>query len=272
MAQTLTDIKTLLAGHGLHPKKRFGQNFLHDGNHMARIMEAADLTEGGLVLEVGPGTGALSERLLDAGASLVAVEIDRDMEPILLERLSTHGDRFQLYIGDVLESKHRLATPVVEILDGRPFKMIANLPYNIASPLLVNLAVDYPHMSAAVVMIQREVADRITAKPGGRDYGPLSVILQAMCEVDIVGTLTPECFWPRPKVASAVVRLVRRGTPLAEDPKGLSDLLQTLFQKRRKQLGAVLGRDRPFPEGINADDRPESLSVEQFVELARWKG
>jgi 16S rRNA (adenine1518-N6/adenine1519-N6)-dimethyltransferase len=272
MAQTLTDIKNLLAGHGLHPKKRFGQNFLHDGNHMRRIMEAADLEEGGLVLEVGPGTGALSERLLEAGASLVAVEIDRDMEPILRDRLSSYGDRFRLHIGDVLESKHVLSPAVVALLGGRPFKMIANLPYNIASPLLVNLAVDHPGMSAAVVMIQREVADRIGASPGGKDYGQLSVILQAMCEVDVVGTLSPECFWPRPKVASAVLRLVRRDTPLTDDPTALSALVQKLFQKRRKQLGAILGRDRAFPDGIGADVRPESLSVEQFVQLARWSG
>ena len=286
MAQTLTDIKNLMASHGLHPKKRFGQNFLHDGNHMRRIMDAAELEEGGLVLEVGPGTGALSERLLEAGASLVAVEIDRDMEPILRDRLSGFGDRFQLHIGDVLENKHTLNPAVVELLGGRPFKLIANLPYNIASPLLVNLAVDHPGMSSAVVMIQREVADRITARPsgrvighsgttsggGGKDYGPLSVILQAICEVDVVGTLPPQCFWPRPKVASAVVRLVRRANPLTDDPAALSSLLQTLFQKRRKQLGAILGRDRALPKGIDPDARPESLSVEQFVQLARWLG
>ncbi len=293
MAQTLTDIKNLLAGHGLHPKKRFGQNFLHDGNHMRRIMDAAKVGDGEMILEVGPGTGALSERLLEAGASLVAVEIDRDMEPILCDRLSSFGDRFQLHIGDVLESKHTLNPAVVELLHAAsdsdpsaiphppspiPFKLIANLPYNIASPLLVNLAVDHPGMSAAVVMIQREVADRIIAKPsgtsggGGKDYGPLSVILQAMCEVDVVGTLSPECFWPRPKVASAVVRLVRRVNPLADDPAALSGLLQKLFQKRRKQLGAILGRDKALPEGIDPDARPESLSVEQFVDLARWSG
>ncbi len=250
---------------------------------MRRIMDAADLEEGGLVLEVGPGTGALSERLLEAGADLVAVEIDRDMEPILRDRLSDFGDRFHLHIGDVLESKHTLNPAVIEFLHAAsasdpspnpqsPFKMIANLPYNIASPLLVNLAVDHPAMSAAVVMIQREVADRITAAPGGKDYGPLSVILQAMCEVDRVGTLSPECFWPRPKVASAVVRLVRRANPLTDDPVALSGLLQKLFQKRRKQLGAILGRDRALPDGIDPDARPESLSVEQFVELARWSG
>ncbi len=180
MAQTLTDIKTLLASHGLHPKKRFGQNFLHDGNHMRRIMDAANMQAGELILEVGPGTGALSERLLEAGAHVLAVEIDPDMEPILRDRLSQFGERFQLHIGDVLASKHTLNPQVVELINDRPFKLIANLPYNIASPLLVNLAIDHLHMSTAIIMIQREVADRIIAKPGGKDYGPLSVILQAM--------------------------------------------------------------------------------------------
>lgn len=283
MAQTLTDIKTLLASHGLHPKKRFGQNFLHDGNHMRRIMEAADVQPGELILEVGPGTGALSERLLEAGARVLAVEIDQDMQPILLDRLAPFADRFQLHIGDILESKHTLNPDVVKLLNAFPdtphptpqtrrFKLIANLPYNIASPLLVNLAVDHPGMTTAVIMIQREVADRITAKPGGKDYGPLSVILQAVCEVDIIGTLSPACFWPAPKVASAVVRLVRRASPMTDDPAALSRCLQTLFQKRRKQLGAILGRGKPLPDGINPGARPESLSVEQFVQLARWLG
>ena len=283
MAQTLTDIKTLLASHGLHPKKRFGQNFLHDGNHMRRIMDAAAPGSGELILEVGPGTGALSERLLEAGANVLAVEIDPDMEPILRQRLAPFGDRFQLHIGDILESKHTLNPSVIELLNVPPqppppnpqpptFKLIANLPYNIASPLLVNLAVDHPGMSTAVIMIQREVADRITAGPGGKDYGPLSVILQAMCEVDIVGTLSPACFWPAPKVGSAVVRLVRRVSPLTDDPAALSKLLQKLFQKRRKQIGAILGRDTALPAGIDPDARPESLLVEQFASLARWLG
>lgn len=283
MAQTLTDIKTLLASHGLHPKKRFGQNFLHDGNHMRRIMEAAEVRPGEMILEVGPGTGALTERLLEAGARVLAVEIDRDMEPILLHRLAPFGDRFQLHIGDILESKHTLNPDVLVKLHAfaqpptpnpQPptFKLIANLPYNIASPLLVNLAVDHPGMTTAVIMIQREVAERITAKPGGKDYGPLSVILQAVCAVDIVGTLSPACFWPAPKVASAVVRLVRRANPLTDDPAALGRVLQVLFQKRRKQLGAILGRDRPLPDGIDPGARPESLSVGQFVALARWLG
>ncbi len=283
MAQTLTDIKTLLASHGLHPKKRFGQNFLHDGNHMRRIMEAAGVRPGELILEVGPGTGALTERLLEAGARVLAVEIDRDMQPILLERTARFADRFQLHLGDILANKHTLNPDVIQLLNAFPdtphptphtrrFKLIANLPYNIASPLLVNLAVDHPGMTAAVIMIQREVAQRITAGPGGKDYGPLSVILQALCEVDIVGTLSPACFWPAPKVASAVVRLVRRADPATADPAALGRVLQVLFQKRRKQLGAILGRERALPTGIDPVARPESLSVQQFIQLAGWLG
>ena len=283
MAQTLNEIKQLLAAHGLHPKKRFGQNFLHDGNHMRRIMDAANLHEGDLVLEVGPGTGALTERLLETGAHVLAVEIDNDMQPILNQRLAPFPDRFQLFLGDILESKHKLNPQVTDLLrplpdtqhptpDTRPFKLIANLPYNIACPLLVNLAIHHPEMTAAVIMIQKEVASRITAGPGGKDYGPLSVILQAMYETSIVGTLSPACFWPAPQVASAVVRLVRRAKPLTDDPARLSGLLQTLFQKRRKQLGAVLGRDTPLPGGISPEARCESLSVEQFVQLMRYVG
>ncbi len=284
MAQTLSDIKNLLAAHGLHPKKRFGQNFLHDGNHMQRIMQAADIRPGQLVLEVGPGTGALTERLLEAGADVLAVEIDEDMQPILQERTKPYADHFRLHLGDILESKHTLNPDVIELLesfspdtrhpipDTRSYKLIANLPYNVASPLLINLAVDHPQMTTAIIMVQREVADRITAKSGGKDYGPLSVVLQAMCEVDIVGTLSPACFWPAPKVASAVVRMIRRANPLTDDPGKLSDLLQKLFQKRRKQLGAILGRDTALPEGIDPNARPESLSVEQFSVLAGYLG
>ena len=284
MAQTLTEIKQLLAAHGLHPKKRFGQNFLHDGNHMRRIMDAAGIREGELILEVGPGTGALTERLLEAGANVIAVEIDTDMQPILHDRLAPFGDRFQLHLGDILENKHTLNPKVIGLLrihppsaiphppSHIPFKLIANLPYNIASPLLVNLAIDHPEMGTAVVMIQKEVAERITASPGGKDYGPLSVMLQAMYETDVVGTLSPACFWPAPKVASAVVRLVRRASPLTDDPAKLSGILQKLFQKRRKQLGAILGRDNPLPADISPDARCESLTVQQFVRLMDCQG
>ena len=287
MAQTLTDIKSLLSAHGLRPSYRFGQNFLHDANQMRRIMEAAEVTPGQLVLEVGPGTGALSEWLLDAGAELVVVEIDHGLEPILQDRLKLgetwpSGGRATLIMGDVLKGKHEINPDVVAAIStpARPFKLVANLPYNVASPLLANLAVDHPQMTLAVVMIQREVADRLAAGPGGesndgdsdgKDYGPLGILIQAVFEVDRVAVLSPGCFWPSPKVDSAVVRLRRRAVPMTDDLPGLSALLHELFSKRRKQIGAILGRGRAMPEGIEMNARPEELSIAQLIALSKWR-
>ncbi|MCX5658645.1 MAG: 16S rRNA (adenine(1518)-N(6)/adenine(1519)-N(6))-dimethyltransferase RsmA [Planctomycetota bacterium] len=282
MAQTLTDIKALLDSHGLRPKHSLGQNFLHDANQMRRILAAAAPGPTDIVLEVGPGTGALSEWILEAGARLIAVEIDRDLEPILRDRVAPLApDRFELIVDDVLEGKHTINPRVIEALRRAgpasgstppalpPFKLIANLPYHVASPLLANLVTDHPAMILAVVMIQREVADRLTAPPGGKDYGPLGVLMQAMCEVDRVATLSPGCFWPQPTIDSAVVRLRRRAAPLTDDPARLAATLHLVFGQRRKQLGAILGRATPLPPGIDPTWRAERLSVEQLVELSR---
>ena len=269
---------------------------------MKRILEAAQLQRDELVLEVGPGTGALSIRILASGAKLVAVEIDHDLKPILEAQLAigsaeaANHSRATLVIDDVLASKHEINPSVftaLQMLAGSaapPFKLVANLPYNVASPLIANLLLapygskkdadsatpietpievkPAPRMTMAIVLIQREVADRLTAPHGGKDYGPLGILVQAMCEVDRVATLPPGCFWPSPKVDSAVVRLRVRETPLTKNPHRLSHLLHTLFSKRRKQLGSILGRATVLPEGIDANQRPEQLSVEQLCLLA----
>ncbi|QQE10798.1 ribosomal RNA small subunit methyltransferase A [Planctomycetota bacterium] len=269
MVQTLSEIKGMLAVRGLHPKKKFGQNFLHDHNHMQRILEAAEIGEGDVVLEVGPGTGALTEWLLEAGAEVVMVEIDRDMEDILKERLSQWEGKWKLHVGSALKSKHEIADEVDELLGGRDFKLIANLPYNVASPLLANLATGYEKMQGAVVMIQKEVADRLAAKPGGKEYGALGIIVQAMCEVEEVSFLSGGCFWPAPRVGSSVVSLKRREKALTGDAGRLSAFLQLVFSKRRKQLGGVLGRTfEGWPEGVNGEMRCGELSVEQLEALS----
>lgn len=268
-AQTLSQIKSLLAAHGLHPKKRFGQNFLHDHNQLDKILAAAEIQSGDLVLEVGPGTGALTTRLLATGASVLAVEVDTDLELVLRSVFAdVPADRFELLVTDVLAGKHELHPLVLERLGDRPFKLIANLPYNVASPLMINLVVGVPTMTQAIVMVQREVTDRMKAEPGGKDYGPLSIMLQAMTTVSRVTTLPPGCFWPPPKIDSAVVQLVRREPALTDDAAALSAMCQKLFSQRRKQLGRILGRDTELPVGLTHEQRPETLSIEQIIQLA----
>ncbi len=300
MGQTISTIRSLLASRGLRPKHRLGQNFLHDPNKMVQIVEAAGVSPGDLVLEVGAGTGGLSERLLDVGARLVAVEVDRALEPILRERLGGYGDRVRLIIGDVLAGKHAVSPEVIEALcagaqvgeqvggrvgegeaehgDGRArFTLVANLPYQVASPLLVNLAIasgswagdggEPAQMTGAVVMVQREVADRLTARAGGKSYGPLSVMVQAVYGVELLFTVSAKCFWPVPDVASAVVVMRRRESAATEDLARLSATVRVLFGQRRKQIGSILGRERDWPDGVRPDQRAGELSVEQLVSL-----
>ena len=269
--QTLSQIKALLTAHGVRPRHRWGQNFLVDANKLGAILDAAGAGGGDHVLEVGPGTGALTVPLLGAGVNLTAVEIDPVMVAILRDVVGEDREGvFRLIQTDVLASKHALDGEVAAALPGEgvPLKLVANLPYNVASPLLVVLATGCVDLCSAVVMIQLEVADRIGAGPGTKVYGPLSVMLQSLFEVERVATLPPSCFWPKPKISSAVIKLRRRAEPLTGDSRRLAGLLHTLFSKRRKQIGSILGRDTELPAGIRADQRPEELSVEQLCELA----
>jgi 16S rRNA (adenine1518-N6/adenine1519-N6)-dimethyltransferase len=278
MAQTLTDIRRLLEAHQLHPKHKWGQNFLHDHNHMQRILDAAAIAPGEVVLEVGAGTGALTERLLETGARVVAVEIDRELATILHERLDPFGEQATLHLGDVMADKRTLDPTVLACLRDQhaatggvspfTFKLVANLPYGVASPLLSTLAMAHPAMMRGVVMGQREVAERLIAVPGNKQYGPLGILVQAMCHVRRLANLPPRCFWPQPKVGSAVVQLDRRQTPLTDRPEALASLVHTLFTKRRKQLRAILGRATALPADVQPTQRPEQLSVEQLVALA----
>jgi 16S rRNA (adenine1518-N6/adenine1519-N6)-dimethyltransferase len=217
--QTLSEIKSLLAERGIHPRKRFGQNFLIDPRKLEQIVSAAGVGDDDLILEVGPGTGVLTEQLLEAGATVIACEIDRDMCAILRDRLGDH-ERFALIEGDVMAGKHELADEVASCLRASVpachshFSLIANLPYNIASPLLATLALDWPTMMRAVVMIQKEVGDRIASPPGSKAYGPLSIVMQLAFEVERIATLPPGCFWPAPQIDSVVLRCDRRPEPL----------------------------------------------------------
>jgi 16S rRNA (adenine1518-N6/adenine1519-N6)-dimethyltransferase len=263
--QTLTEIRALLAQRGLSPKHRLGQNFLHDQNQLRKLLAAAEVAGGDLVLEVGPGTGTLTEALVEAGAEVVASELDPDMADIVESRL---GERIRLVRGDCLERGSRLNAELVSALGGRAFKLVANLPYQIASPLMAILAGD-SSCRGQFVTIQKEVADRLLAQPGGKEYGALGILLQAMCDVRLIGTVPAGCFWPAPQVTSAMVAITPRARPLVRDAESFSTFLSQLFTKRRKQLGSILGRERSWPAGVEERMRPEALSVEQLVALAQ---
>jgi 16S rRNA (adenine1518-N6/adenine1519-N6)-dimethyltransferase len=268
--QTLTQIRDLLASRGLSPRKSLGQNFLIDHNLIRKLVEASAVGPGDVVLEVGPGTGTLTEELLERGCRMIAAEMDRGLAELLRER---HGSNpnFSLIEGDCLDGKNAiapaLAAEITRVARGGSFSLVANLPYGAATPLIMILLADWPACRSLHVTIQKEVADRILAHPGTRDYGPLSVLAQATCESRLVAKLPPGCFWPPPDVTSAMVSLVRLTQPRSQHPRRLLDTAQRVFVQRRKQLGSVLGRDTPLPAGVSPTARAETLTVEQWVEL-----
>ena len=261
--QDIATIKSLLASRGLRPKHRFGQNFLHDPHAMQAILRAADVRPGETILEVGPGTGTLTECLLEADARVIACELDRDMAAIIRERL---GARMTLVEGDCLLDKHTVHPTVLDALGPGPFRLVANLPYAAATPLIATLLESHPACEGMVVTIQREVADRLTARPGTSDIGSLTITAQLLAQVDRVAVLKPGAFWPAPEVTSAIVRLVTR-SPRPCLPPALRATVEQAFQQRRKQLRNSLGPEFPFPAGFDAMRRPETLRPDEWVDL-----
>ena len=263
--QTLTEIRAILDEKGIRPKHRLGQNFLHDQNQLRKLIDAAGLNPGDRVLEVGPGTGTLSEALVDAGCRVIACELDTDMGQIISERL---GDRVQLVQGDCLDGPRRLSEALEVALGDEPFKLVANLPYGAASPLMSLLAVD-ERCRGQYVTIQREVGDRLLANPGTRAWGPLTIFVRTYCSVQLIGRLSPHCFWPEPKVESVMIAITPSPEPPELPESVLSRVIQTIFTKRRKQLGSILGRQTPLPEGIAPDRRPDSLTIDELIALSK---
>ena len=221
--QTLRQVRELLAGADLAPQHRYGQNFLIDLNLMRKLVGAAELSPGDVVLEVGPGTGSLTELLLDSGARVVAVEIDRGLQGILRARLGAHP-RFTLVQGDALAAKSRVNPLLLRLLAERApaaapgpapgaYKLVANLPYQIATPLLIDLLLVQPRFERLVGTIQKEVGERLVAEPRTPAYGPVSIILQTLADIRPLAILPPAAFWPRPEVESVMVLIRPRPPP-----------------------------------------------------------
>jgi len=287
--QRLSDIRAMLDAAGLSPRKALGQNFLIDRNLVERCVERSGVEHGDLVLEVGPGTGTLTGALLERGARVVAVELDRGLAGLLRERFaerlhggphegSCSGDapepgRLVLIEGDCLDGKRALNAEAAALLADRPFRLVANLPYGAATPLMLVLMCDWPACGEMHVTIQKEVADRLAAGPGSKAYGSISVVSGCAMPARKFAGLPAECFWPRPGVASSMVSLVRLAAPATDDPRALADFCQKLFSGRRKQLGAALRagglEPDPWPEGIEPTDRVERLAPDRVAALER---
>lgn len=277
MAQTKHEIKSLLAGVNANgPRHRFGQNFMIDGNLVRLVADAGELSASDFCVEVGPGTGTLTEELLSRAGQVAAVEIDRDLARLLRERLGGR-ETFRLIEGDALATKHAVnADLAVAIAEARSVgltpKLVANLPYNIASPLVIELLIVGVELLAFTV--QKEVADRFKAAAGSDDYGPLTVMAQLLGKVEVLRTLPPQAFWPAPKIDSALVR-VRRSDRLGADVRSVEAFVHKVFTFRRKTLRKALGQAgydaaRVVEQsGVDGGLRPEIFTPEQM--LAMWR-
>ncbi|MEK6703752.1 MAG: 16S rRNA (adenine(1518)-N(6)/adenine(1519)-N(6))-dimethyltransferase RsmA [Planctomycetota bacterium] len=277
--QTLAQIRDLLESRGLAPKKSLGQNFLIDHNLIRKLVDAASVHTGDLVLEVGPGTGALTDELVARGCRVIACELDEGLASLIEERFAANPN-VTVIQGDCLESKRELSRAAAAALGSRPFKLIANLPYGAATPLLIALMTQHLACSGMWITVQREVGDRLIAKAGSDDYGTISIISAAACEGRKIARLGPECFWPRPEIESVMIELVRKPTALTNDLPGLADFTQALFNKRRKQLGAVLRSmgavggeitHLDLPAGIIPTSRAENLTPQEVISVHEWR-
>jgi 16S rRNA (adenine1518-N6/adenine1519-N6)-dimethyltransferase len=267
---TKREMQGMLEARGLAPKKSLGQNFLVDQNLLRKLLDASGVGEGDVVLEVGPGAGVLTRALMERGCRVVAVELDAGLADLIRETID--DARLMLIEGDCLPKGrlHEAArAALADAAGGGTWRMVANLPYGAASPLLVDLFVRRPTCDSVHVTVQKEVAERIFAKPGTKAYGSLGVICQAMAKGEVIADAPGSCFWPAPKVTSAMISLRRRADPLTDDPERLEAFARALFMKRRKQLGSILGRDAVEGAGVDPTVRPEGLDVAQLASLER---
>lgn len=274
VGQTQTQIRALLAAAGVAPRRRLGQNFLVDLNLMRKLVAMADLNPADVILEVGAGTGSLTEMLLEHGVHVVAVEIDRGFQAILRERLGDHP-RCTLIQADALAGKHQINPLVLKALEERQpqadgaRKLVANLPYQIATPLLAELLVSGPALGRLTCTIQREVGERLGAQPRTNAYGPLSVIVQTVASIELVAILPGTAFWPRPDVESLMISIRPRPAEQIEvdDVADFARFVHRGFLHRRKMLRRVV-RDWDLLDalaafrlaGVNPDARPEELT------------
>lgn len=260
-------------------QKKFGQNFLIDTSVLDRIISAAEITKEDCVLEIGPGIGTMTQYLAESAREVVAVEIDKALIPILQDTLSEY-DNVTVINEDIL--KVDINRIVQEKNEGRPIKVVANLPYYITTPIIMGLFESHVPLKSITIMVQKEVADRMKVGPGTKDYGALSLAVQYYAKPQIVANVPPNCFMPRPNVGSAVIRLTRYEQPpvQVQDEKKMFALIRASFNQRRKTLvnGLTNAPELKLTKEAVAEAlekmnlsptiRGEALTLEQFAKLS----
>jgi len=268
VTHTRTELVALLNEHGLKPSRALGQNFVVDPNTVRRIARLASVGPGDLVLEIGAGLGSLTLALVETGAEVHAMEVDRYLLDPLRSVVEPQGV--------TVHHADALSAPYGEILQGRDAVVVANLPYNVATPLVLHLLEDEPLIKRMLVMVQKEVGDRFAAQAGDEAYGAASLRLQYFADAKVVGKVGPSVFLPKPNVDSALVSIVRREhvrvSPDLVSESALFEVIRTSFGQRRKMLRRSLAgwvTDGVFERADVAETRrPEELTLEEFARLA----
>jgi len=285
--QTLSFISKSLERAGLHPKTKYGQNFLVDLNLLDILVNGSDIQKTDVILEVGTGMGSLSKLMAPLAGAVVTVEIDRDLQALAAKQLRDL-DNVTMLTCDALRNKNHMREDVLiavrEKMASIPnsnFKLISNLPYNVATPIISNLLTVDPFPDRMVVTIQKELAQRIVAEPGCKDYSALTIWMQSLCDCEILRILPPSVFWPSPKVDSAIIRVTPNPTKRERivDLEYFHSRLRALFFHRRKflrsQIFTATQDDLTKPQvdeileklNLQPNLRAEQLSVEQIIEL-----
>lgn len=265
-----SDLKDMMEKHDLRPSKSLGQNFVVDPNTILKIIRAANIEKGEQILEIGPGLGSLTSQL-SVTSKVVAIELDRYLVPALEEVLDHFGKRENVEI--VQEDAMKIDWQEFFAQRQGVWKMVANLPYNIATPLLVTLLENAPEIQAIYVMVQLEVGERFAASPKSKAYGIPSVKAQYWAETKVLGKVSPNVFLPVPKVDSAILQIIRKPSPPEVNYANFSRLIQTAFQHRRKMIRKSLNTLVPLANfsiaAVSPQARPEELSVTDWVKLAK---
>ena len=271
--------REVLSKYGMSAKKKFGQNFLIDSNVLDGIVTASGVTDKDCVLEIGPGIGSLTQYLAEAANKVVAVEIDKSLIPVLADTLSEYNN-VTVINEDVL--KVNIDAIVEEYNNGKPIKVVANLPYYITTPIIMKLFESGAKIESITVMVQKEVADRMVMGPGNKDYGSLSLAVGYYANASKVMDVSPSSFIPQPGVGSAVVKLLRYDEPAVKvnDEKYMFEIIRTAFNQRRKTLSNALSNNKSLKVtreqvqdslknmGLNELSRGETLDLEQFAQLS----